>query len=125
MRVRKGRKILERTRSPEALLRSRIVAYGIPHDSAVAGGRPTVVVRVSSKGYMRMGRGLRWIDPGSSPGWWWWVELGTSRTPARPFLRPALATQRGAAAQAAADVMRTEIEKAFSKQFSPFGLKVA
>ena len=40
------------------------------------------------------------------------VETGTSTTPARPFLRPALDTQSGAATERIAEALGSEIEKA-------------
>ena len=60
----------------------------------LAGGKPTVLIGVRNRGYdkVRNSRGksiLRFRYPGSSPGYWWWVELGTRRMAAKPFLRPA------------------------------------
>jgi HK97 gp10 family phage protein len=76
-----------------ALIRKNIVSYPVKAD------QPTVVIRVSNKGYRRSqslfdaakgNRGtIRFRYPGTSPGYWWWVEFGTSRMKARPFMRPA------------------------------------
>ena len=107
------------------LLRASIVTYPIPSDSRVAGGRPTVIVRVSNRGYTRLDGKIRFVRPGSSPGYWWLVEFGTSKMGSRPFLRPAFEAKKMEAATAAAAYMRQEISEIFSKQFSLSGLRKA
>lgn len=102
----------------EALLRSRIVEYAIPTASKIAAGRPTVVVRVSNAGYDRQGGRLRFRNPGSSPGWWWWLEFGTSKRPAQPFLRPAFEAQKVAAVLALQQRVRAEIDALFINKYA-------
>jgi len=38
--------------------------------------------------------GLKGALNPDDPFYWWWVEFGTSKMPARPFLRPAFATTK-------------------------------
>lgn len=99
-----------------AMLRSNIVEHAIPSNSRLAGGKPTVLVRVRNQGYTRIGGKIRFNRPGSAPGWWWWLEFGTSRSAARPFLRPAFETQKVAAVDAMKSHIRGEIAKAFSQR---------
>ena len=96
------------------LLRSNIVEHAIPTSSRLAGGRPTVIIRVRNRGYTRVRGRIRFNRPGSTPGWWWWVEFGTSRHPATPFLRPAFQAQRAAALEEYKRRVREEIEKLFA-----------
>jgi HK97 gp10 family phage protein len=103
--------------SPEQMLRSNIVEHAIATSSPRAAGRPTVLVRVRAHGYTRFGGVLRFRRPGSSPGWWWWVEFGTSKTPARPFLRPAFEAQKIAAVEEFKKAAKAEIDKLFAKNF--------
>lgn len=42
-------------------------------------------------------RGRRAKKAGGNPWYWWMHEFGTSRMPARPFLTPALVSERDAA----------------------------
>lgn len=77
-----------------SLIRRNIVSYPIPANSRLADGKPTVILRVRNKGYERVGNRIVFKNPGSSPGYWWWVEFGTSKFPARPFLRPAIANKQ-------------------------------
>jgi len=97
------------------LLRSNIVEHAIPASSRLAGGRPTVLVRVRNRGYERVDGKIRFNQPGSSPGWWWWIEFGTSKTPAQPFMRPAFEAQKAAAVEAMKKHIRLEIDKLFTK----------
>jgi HK97 gp10 family phage protein len=98
-----------------AMLRSNIVAHAIPTSAPVAQGKPTVVIRVRSSGYDRVNGRLRFRRPGTSPGWWWWVEFGTSKQPAQPFMRPAVATKSGAALEAMRAHVAKEVEELFKK----------
>lgn len=97
------------------LLRSNIIEHAIPVKSRLAGGKPTVLVRVRSYGYERVNGALRFNRPGSSASWWWWIEFGTSKTAARPFLRPAFEAQKGAAVAAMQAHIRREIDQLFAK----------
>jgi HK97 gp10 family phage protein len=100
-----------------ALIKQNIVSYPVKADE------PTVVVRVSNKGYDRgynsfrarlNGKSsIRFRNPGYSPGYWWWVEFGTSRFRARPFMRPAFEAQKMAALAAFGDTVRAEIKKRY------------
>lgn len=106
---------------------SNIVEHAIPTDSRLAGGKPTVLVRVRNRGYTRTSTGaIRFNRPGSSPGWWWWLEFGTSIRAAQPFIRPAFEAQKVAAAEAAKQSMRQEIEEHWQKFLPSFlGKKAA
>jgi HK97 gp10 family phage protein len=99
-----------------ALLRSNIIEHAIPVKSRLAAGRPTVLLRVRNKGYFRLDGRIRFNNPGSTPGWWWWVEFGTSKQPARPFLRPAFEAQKIAALEAMKAHVRREIDLQFNKR---------
>ena len=88
----------------------------IKPEHPVAGGKPTVIIGVRNRGYdkVRTSRGksiLRFRYPGSSPGYWWWVEFGTSRMAAKPFLRPAFKSKT----QAAISAQRTSIANQIKK----------
>lgn len=95
--------------SPEGMLRQNIVEH------AVAADKPTVYVRVRNRGYQRVGKSIRFNRPGSSPGWWWWLEFGTLRMPARSFLRGAFEAKKFEALQVSIARMRTEIDEWFQK----------
>jgi HK97 gp10 family phage protein len=118
----KGARILvdQKRRAGElsAMLRSSIVSHAIPTSSPLAQGRPTVVVRVRNSGYDRVNGRLRFRRPGTSPGWWWWVEFGTSKQPAQPFMRPAVALKSGAALEA----MRAHVAKEVADLFKKHGV---
>lgn len=113
--VRKGRKLTRRLRSLENLLRGNIVEHAIPTASRIAGGKPTVLVRVRNHGYTRRDGKIFFNRPGSSPGWWWWLEFGTSRMPARPYLRPAFESKKHEALHASIAHMRKEIDELFKQ----------
>ena len=88
----------------------------IKAEEPLAGGKPTVIIGVLNRGYdkVRNSRGksiLRFRNPGSSPGYWWWVELGTSRMAAKPFLRPAFKSKTQAAITAQKNSMANQIKK--------------
>lgn len=110
-----GRKGKSKPRSLEAILRSNIVEHAIPTSARLARGQPTVLIRVRSSGYERVNGRIRFKRPGTSPGWWWWLEFGTSRTPARPFMRPAVDAQYKAAIETMRQTIAAEIEKLFQK----------
>lgn len=109
----KGRGRKRRFLSWEALLRTNIIEHAIPTGSKLAGGKPTVIIRVRNHGYTRRNGKIYFNRPGSSPGWWWWLEFGTSKFPARPFLRPAFEAKKRAAVDAALTKMREEIDDFF------------
>lgn len=78
-------------------------------------GRPTVIVRVRSRGYIfaetthtRRDR-LRNPALAGNPNYWWLVEFGTSKAPAQPFMRPAFEAKKFLAAQIAMRSAREEI----------------
>lgn len=99
------------------LMRANIVYHPIPTNSRVAAGNPTVIVRVRNRGYTRANGRLRFNRPGSSPGYWWLVEFGTSRAPAHPFLRPAFEAKKQAAAEEFKRAVRAEISKIWGNHF--------
>lgn len=99
------------------LIRRNIVEHAIPTSSRVAGGVPTVIVRVRNNGYRRIGGKMVFNRPNSSPGYWWLVEFGTSKMPARPFMRPSFEAQKVAAVLEMKRHMQDEIAKHFGKAF--------
>ena len=104
-----------------ALIKQNIVVYPIRADV------PTVIMRVRSRGYDRVSglfggrkntRGaIRFKAPTVSPGYWWWLEFGTSRLRARPFLRPAFESRKELAVLALRAQMQKEIVKIWGKNF--------
>lgn len=106
---------MRRFKSWSGLLRTNIIEHAIPTSSARARGRPTVLIRVRNSGYKLLKGAIRFNRPGSSPGWWWWLEFGTSRYPARPFLRPALEAKRTEATVVFMNTVRKEIADLFGK----------
>jgi HK97 gp10 family phage protein len=109
----RGRRATNANRA--GLLRSAIVEHAIPVGSKLAGGKPTVLVRVRSYGYERVNGRIRFKRPGSSASWWWWIEFGTSKTGAQPFLRPAFEAQKQAVVEAMKTSVRKEIDDFFNK----------
>ncbi len=116
MGVRKGVRGRGTLRKSLAMIRSNIVEHAIKTTDPRANGQPTVLVRVRNRGYTRGSDGsIRFNNPSSSPGYWWWVEFGTSRFPARPFLRPAFEAQKLNALTEFRKHVSGEIEKLFAK----------
>lgn len=113
--ARSGRVSSKKFKDLASVLRSNIIEHAIPVASVRAGGKPTVLVRVRSQGYRRVGDRLIFNRPGTVPGWWWWMEFGTSRFSARPFMRPAFESQKYAAIEKCRLVMKAEIEKLFKR----------
>lgn len=115
-RGKRARSIAATAGGRRSLLSSSIVEHAIPSSSRLAGGRPTVIVRVRNSGYTRTSSGaIRFNRPGTTAGWWWWLEFGTSRRAAQPFIRPAFEAQKLAAIEAMKASVRAEIEE-FWKQ---------
>lgn len=115
-RRKNARGVRATTANRRSLLTSNIVEHAIPSSSRLAGGRPTVIMRVRNRGYTRTSSGaIRFNQPGSSPGWWWWLEFGTSRRPAQPFIRPAFEAQKAAAVEAMKQSVRAEIDEFWRK----------
>ena len=59
--------------------------------------------------------GLRSIDNPDDPYYWWWVEFGTSKTAAQPFLRPAFENTKDAQLQAMRTRMKAGLDRAAKK----------
>jgi HK97 gp10 family phage protein len=59
--------------------------------------------------------GLRSVDNPDDPYYWWWVEFGTSKMPARPFLRPAFENTKDAQLQAMRVRLKAGLERAARK----------
>lgn len=115
----RGRGTIRRTLD---MIRLNIEEHAIRVSDPRANGRPTVIVRVRNRGYERtLGGKIRFKNPSSSPGYWWWVEFGTSKMAARPFLRPAFESQKLAAVEAMKTNIKMEIEQLFGK----FGIRSA
>jgi HK97 gp10 family phage protein len=115
----KGKKITKRNTPAfrKALLRNNIIEHKIPVSAPLSEGRPTVLVRVRNAGYYRVNGRIRFRYPGSSPGWWWWIEFGTAKQPAQPFLRPAFEAQKVAALETFKKTVAAEIDALFAKNF--------
>jgi HK97 gp10 family phage protein len=54
-------------------------------------------------------------DNPSDPYYWWWVEFGTSKMPARPFLRPAFETTKDQQLAAMRSRMKAGLDRAAKK----------
>lgn len=120
-RGKRGKQIMASPAARKALLRTNIIEHAIPTGSRLAGGRPTVLVRVRNAGYTRTSTGaIRFNRPGTTPGWWWWLEFGTTKHPATPFLRPAFEAQKVAAVEAAMASIREEIEAVWAKNLPSY-----
>jgi HK97 gp10 family phage protein len=125
---RKQQKIQRAIKGSLSLTRNNIVAYKISASHPLAGGIPSVIVRVRNRGWTRLSHGSRrgrapigFNSPGTSPGYWWWIEFGTSRFAARPFMRPAFNAQ----AQNAIDLTRKYLQIEIAKQFGDAFKKAA
>ena len=101
-----------------ALIKQNIVSYPVRADI------PTVVVRVRNRGWERGANsvraalsgkkgGIRFKNPGVSPGYWWWIEFGTSRLKGKPYLRPAFIAKKQDAIEAMRDAIKKEIAKKY------------
>lgn len=60
-----------------------------------------VIVRVRPLGAkarrtFKQATGLQGKDNPNDPYYWWWVEFGTSKSPAQPFMRPGFESTKGA-----------------------------
>lgn len=86
------------------LLRSSIVEHTDPHKWN------SVVIRVRNKGIAKINGKIRILRPGSSPGYWWLVEFGTSRMPAHPFMRPAFEAKKREAVTVFVNSMRRGLD---------------
>ena len=101
----------------------------IAKNIAVAGGGRTrereaggVMMRVGVRGgaKVRKGGGTYHVggsksNPGGDTFYWRFVELGTSRTRAQPFMQPAAASGAGKAASAITEAMKVELNKELAK----------
>jgi len=102
----------------EQIWRNITVAGGGRERERQAGG---VMMRVGVRGGARdmrkygefFGAGRR--NPGGDTWYWRFVEFGTSRSRAQPFMRPAAASSAGAAYQAVAAAAPAEIDKELRK----------
>lgn len=63
----------------------------------------------------KKGRRVRGADNPSDPFYWRFLEFGTSKHPARPFLRPAFESKKEVAAQAIKPALAAAIEAAAAK----------
>lgn len=90
-----GDRIVKRRRRQDGTVSERVVKGGLLKANIIEHADRAeyfkVLIRVRNSGYRRVGSraGLQFKNPGSSPGYWWLVEFGTSQRPATPFLRPA------------------------------------
>lgn len=87
------------------LLRSSIVEHTnrAEHNS--------VFVRVRSKGWRMVNGKISIVRPGSSPGYWSFLEFGSSKLPARPFMRPAFEASKYAAVGVFMESMRRGLDR--------------
>lgn len=54
----------------------------------------TVVMRVRNRGYIFAEAGRKSSSLEGNPNYWWLVEFGSSKQPARPFMRPAFESKK-------------------------------
>jgi HK97 gp10 family phage protein len=74
-----------------------------------------VIVRVKpltgrQRAAFRKAGGTRGADNPADPYYWWWVEFGTQKMAARPFLRPAFESTRSQQLEALRRRLRARIE---------------
>jgi HK97 gp10 family phage protein len=74
---------------------------------------------VSKRGGADFMRGLSAADNPNDPFYWKFLEFGTSKMPARPFLRPAFEAQKGNAVTLAAEEWKKVILQAASELNRP------
>lgn len=72
----------------------------------------TAIVRVRSRGYIFGGRRDQAEGAHGNPNYWWLVEFGTSKKPARPFIRRAFEARKEQAALAIKQGLLEELDKA-------------
>lgn len=73
-----------------------------------------VIMRVGVMGGARLRRGDNG-NPGGNTTYWRYLEFGTSETPARPFMRNAIAQGADRAISVTVDALRKEVDKELSK----------
>ena len=94
--------------------RKRITPYAVTYYVGVRGLSRKVISRFKSN-TDRQGKALKGSDNPRDPFYWLWVELGTSKMAARPFLRPAFESQKMASVQVALDEGRKFIRATVRK----------
>jgi HK97 gp10 family phage protein len=99
-------------------LRRNIFAYRDPNPRASTGAaeRFIISVRTGRKGTrrFRVGGGTR-VLTGGDAWYWFWVEFGTSKMPARPFMRPAFESQKRRALIVFGRELRVGVQKAVAR----------
>lgn len=116
--ARTGARQLDDPHSPEQIWRNVAVFGGGARREKQAGG---VIMRVGIRGGARnmqkygefKGKGKG--NPGGDTWYWRLVEFGTSRTAAKPFMRPAMNNNAGKAAQVIFQGMEYEFNKEAGK----------
>ena len=98
--------------TPESIAKNIMVSGGGRRMERRMGNNP--VMRVGVRGGAR-----KTEDEGKAPGgdtWYWrFVELGTERMPAKPFLRPAGSDNTSEVMRVTAQSARTQIERELNK----------
>lgn len=116
--VKEGAQVIEREaelRAPErtGALRRSIVATALkrPHE----GHDATVIVRVRRSTKTQRLKRQKAGQPVDDAFYWRFVEFGTSKASARPFLRPAFEAKKAEAAGVIKQALRRRIEKEAAK----------
>ena len=96
----------------EQIWKNIAVASGGKKREKQAGGP---MMRVGVRGGARFNPGATGLPGGNTTGHWRFVELGTSKARAQPFLTPAGAEKAGAAFDAIMKAMPAELDKELRK----------
>jgi len=96
---------------PPGTLRRSIITVKIPGESNQYKKVYAVTVRTGMK-YRFKGNGWK----GQDAYYWRWVEFGTSKMAAKPFMRPAYESQKIAAMDAIIDALHINIDKQAAKR---------
>src|SRR5690606_28565232 len=95
----------------EKIFKNIAVASGGRRRESHAGG---VMMRVGVRGGAKHTRGDNGA-PGGNTTHWRFIELGTSKAQAQPFMQPAAASGAGKAASAITEAMKVEMDKELAK----------
>lgn len=94
-----------------------VAGGGSKREKRVGGPMMRVGIRGGARNMQKYGefKGKGKGNPGGDTWYWRLVEFGTSRTAAKPFMRPAMNNNAGKAAQVVSEAMNVEFDKEAAK----------